>query len=44
MMEEKNIYCPRCGQKIEIIFNRAECPSCGWSASDTELEEILTVE
>lgn len=33
--------CPDCGRAITVVYGRAECFTCGWSASDAELDEIL---
>lgn len=39
----ETINCPDCGEEITIEFDTARCESCGWSASDSELDEIMEV-
>lgn len=33
--------CPECGEDACILYGRAECEACGWSASESDLDEIL---
>lgn len=40
----KTISCPNCDKPILISFNTAKCVHCNWSASDAELDEIMTEE
>lgn len=39
----KYIECPYCGKKIKIEYDTARCNNCGWSAIDSELDEIMEI-
>lgn len=36
------IYCPNCNTQILIEFDTARCTKCGWSAFDSDLDELIT--
>lgn len=38
----KVIHCPDCDTPLLIKFGRASCFRCKWSASDADLDEIMT--
>ena len=40
-LDGMKINCPYCNAEIVICFHTARCTECGWSASDTELDEIM---
>lgn len=37
------IHCPYCNEEVIIEFDTARC-SCGWFASDADLEELIEEE
>lgn len=37
----EEFYCPCCGEYVTVEYDTARCDNCGWSAFDSDLDELM---